>query len=124
MSMAGESAVGVVSRQPQKKGDSFDPLRARQDFPILWEERDGQRLVFLDSAASAQKPQCVIDSISDCYSHAYANIHRGVYELSARATADFEGARETVRRFLGAAEAREIIFVRSALRPPEHSCWR
>jgi len=91
----------------------FDPERARRDFPILQRSDSEKPLVFLDSAASAQKPQQVIDAISACYSHDYANIHRGVYELSARATAMFEGVRDTARRFLGAAESREIVFVRN-----------
>jgi len=88
----------------------FDPVRARKDFPIL---RD-TGLIFLDSAASAQKPQCVIDAIATCYSRDYANIHRGVYELSARATENFEAVRSATQRFIGAREAREIVFVRNA----------
>ena len=105
------SAVDPVIATPSAGG--FDAMRARLDFPILQQQSHGRRLVFLDSAASAQKPQCVIDAISSCYSDAYANIHRGVYELSARATAAFEHVRETSQRFLGAAEAREIVFVRN-----------
>ena len=69
-------------------------------------------LVFLDSAASAQKPRQVIDAMSEFYRRDYANIHRGVYELSQRATEAFEGARDKVRDFLNAAESREIVFVR------------
>ena len=108
MTAAGQTAVeSACGRAPEAVG--FDPVRSRRDFPIL----QAEGFVFLDSAASAQKPQCVIDAISDCYSHDYANIHRGVYELSARATANFEAVRETVQRFIGAAEAREIVFVRS-----------
>ncbi|MEJ2133416.1 MAG: aminotransferase class V-fold PLP-dependent enzyme, partial [Gammaproteobacteria bacterium] len=91
------------------RDEGFDPARARRDFPIL----QNTGLIFLDSAASAQKPQCVIDAIANCYSRDYANIHRGVYELSARATANFEAVRETTQRFIGAAEAREIVFVRN-----------
>jgi cysteine desulfurase/selenocysteine lyase len=90
----------------------LDVERIRRDFPILAEQSHGHPLVFLDSAASAQKPQQVIDAISDFYSHDYANIHRGVYELSQRATDAFEAAREKVRAFLNAGEAREIVFVR------------
>ena len=74
----------------------------------------GQRLAFLDSAASAQKPRAVIDAISHCYEAEYANVHRGVYWLSARATQGYEGARETVARFLNARDAAEIIFTRNA----------
>ncbi|MBW2494059.1 MAG: aminotransferase class V-fold PLP-dependent enzyme, partial [Deltaproteobacteria bacterium] len=91
------------------RDEGFDPARAKKDFPIL----QNTGLIFLDSAASAQKPQCVIDAIADCYSRDYANIHRGVYELSARATAKFEAARKTAQLFIGAAEAREIVFVRN-----------
>jgi cysteine desulfurase/selenocysteine lyase len=109
MTAAGGSALSPANQSP-RHAEGFDAARARQDFPIL---RDSN-LVFLDSAASAQKPQCVIDAISQCYSRDYANIHRGVYELSARATANFEATRTTAQRFIGAAEAREIIFVRNA----------
>jgi cysteine desulfurase/selenocysteine lyase len=91
------------------RDEGFDPARAKQDFPIL----QNTGLIFLDSAASAQKPQCVIDAIANCYSRDYANIHRGVYELSARATANFEAVRESTQLFIGAAEAREIVFVRN-----------
>ncbi|MEE2679709.1 MAG: cysteine desulfurase [Myxococcota bacterium] len=71
-------------------------------------------LVFLDSAASAQKPRAVLDAMASLYTTHYANIHRGVYELSERATADFEAARDKVRDFLGASASREIVFVRGA----------
>ncbi|MGE4605130.1 MAG: aminotransferase class V-fold PLP-dependent enzyme, partial [Myxococcota bacterium] len=91
----------------------FDPERSRLDFPILQRSGSDKPLVFLDSAASAQKPYQVIDAISACYREEYANIHRGVYELSARATAMFERVRETAQRFLGAADSREIVFVRN-----------
>jgi cysteine desulfurase/selenocysteine lyase len=92
---------------------SFDAERARKDFPILDQSVHGRPLVFLDSAASAQKPQSVIDAVSHLYSHDYANVHRGVYELSLRSTLALEGAREKVATFLGAS-AREIVFVRNA----------
>ena len=91
---------------------TFDAERARKDFPILRQRIHGNPLTFLDSAASAQKPQQVIDAISRFYESDYANIHRGVYELSMRATRAFEATREKARRFLNAHEAREIIFVR------------
>ena len=90
----------------------LDVERVRKDFPILQTLARGKPLVFLDSAASAQKPQAVIDAMVDLYSRSYANIHRGVYELSERSTAAFEATREKVRSFLGAAETREIVFVR------------
>ncbi len=92
---------------------TFDPERARKDFPILQQKVHGKPLVYLDSAASAQKPLPVIDAITRLYSRDYANVHRGVYELSLRATEALEGAREKVARFLG-AETREIVFVRNA----------
>jgi cysteine desulfurase/selenocysteine lyase len=93
---------------------SFDVKRVREDFPILAESMRGKPLVYLDTAASAQKPRCVIDSVSEVYSHGYANIHRGVYALSADATRRFESVRETVRDFVGARSEREIVFVRNA----------
>jgi cysteine desulfurase/selenocysteine lyase len=108
MTVAGQATVDAADRR-KPEAVRFDPVRARRDFPILRTEG----FVFLDSAASAQKPQCVIDEITNCYSRDYANIHRGVYELSARATANFEAVRVTTQRFIGAAEAREIVFVRN-----------
>jgi cysteine desulfurase / selenocysteine lyase len=92
----------------------FDLERVRSDFPILARKVHGQRLVFLDSAASAQKPRAVIDAVRHCYEAEYANVHRGVYWLSARATQGYEGARETVARFLNARDPAEIIFTRNA----------
>src|SRR5919199_5689882 len=90
--------------------DTFDPRRIRRDFPIF-ENNPG--LVFLDSGASAQKPRQVIDAVSDYYRTDYANIHRGVYRLSAKSTDLYESARETVRRFLNAPDPREIVFTRN-----------
>jgi cysteine desulfurase/selenocysteine lyase len=89
----------------------FDPRRLKREFPIFASNPD---LVFLDSGASAQKPRSVIDRISDYYRTDYANVHRGVYRLSARSTELFEEAREKVRGFLNAADPREIVFVRGA----------
>ena len=90
----------------------FDAERLRADFPILATLARGKPLVFLDSAASAQKPRAVLDAMQRFYESSYANVHRGVYELSERATQAFEGVRSKVARFIGAAEAREIVFVR------------
>ncbi len=90
---------------------ALDPRRVRRDFPIF-ERNPG--LVFLDSGASAQKPSVVIDGVAEFYRRDYANVHRGVYRLSARSTELYEEAREKVRRFLNAADAREIVFVRNA----------
>jgi cysteine desulfurase/selenocysteine lyase len=92
----------------------YDVERVRKDFPILQRTMRGQPLVYLDTANTAQKPQAVIDAISGFYSRHYANIHRAVYELSEIATRMHDEAREKVRRLLGAAEAREIVFTRNA----------
>jgi cysteine desulfurase/selenocysteine lyase len=88
----------------------FDPQLLKREFPIFASNPD---LVFLDSAASAQKPRSVIDGTADYYRTDYANVHRGVYRLSARSTELYEEAREKVRRFLNAADRREIVFVRN-----------
>jgi cysteine desulfurase / selenocysteine lyase len=93
---------------------SFDLEQVRADFPILGEKIHGNRLVYLDSGASAQKPRQVIERISYAYSHEYANVHRGLHTLSNRATDAFEAARETVRAFLGAPDVDQIVFTRSA----------
>jgi cysteine desulfurase/selenocysteine lyase len=94
------------------RSTGLDAERVRKDFPILQQSVHGKKLVYLDSAASAQKPRAVIDAITRVYEHGYANIHRGVYELSQRATAAFEASREKVRALLNAPNAREIVFVR------------
>ena len=93
---------------------SLDWSSIRRDFPILATRMRGQPLTYLDSAASAQKPRAVIDAMSDFYSAHYANIHRGVYQLSAEATTRYEEVRTRTARFLGAPDPREIIFVRNA----------
>jgi cysteine desulfurase/selenocysteine lyase len=93
----------------------FDVARIRADFPILSRTvRGGKPLVYLDNAATTQKPQVVLDALIQYYTQENANVHRGVHELSERATAAFEGAREKVRRFLNAASNREIVFTRNA----------
>ena len=84
----------------------------RRDFPILGREVYGKPLVYLDNAATTQKPQCVIDSISDAYRNVNANVHRGIHFLSQEATDMMESARENVRRFIGADSTEEIIFTR------------
>ena len=93
---------------------SLDIAAIRQQFPILNQPIHGKPLVYLDSAASAQKPQVVIDAISNCYSTGYANIHRGVHSLSERATAAFETTRQKVARFINAPSTEQIIFTRGA----------
>ncbi|HET8726048.1 MAG TPA: cysteine desulfurase [Alphaproteobacteria bacterium] len=92
----------------------FDLEKIRADFPILGEEIHGHRLAYLDSAASAQKPEPVLRAMDDIHRHAYANVHRGLHTLANRATEAYEGGREAVRRFLNAARAEEIVFTRSA----------
>lgn len=91
----------------------YDVARVRADFPLLARTVYGKNLVFLDSAASAQKPRAVIDAVARCYENEYANVHRGVYYLSQKATDAFEAAREAVRAFLNAQDTREIVFVRN-----------
>ena len=90
----------------------LDVERVRKDFPILGQEVRGKPLVYLDSAATSQKPRAVIDAVARYYLQDNANVHRGVHLLSERATKEYEGAREKVRRFINAARAEEIIFVR------------
>ena len=90
----------------------WDVERVRKDFPILAQEVHGRPLVYLDNAATSQKPQAVLDAIVAYYTGQNANVHRGVHWLSERATEAYEGARATVRRFLNARETREIVFVR------------
>ncbi|MEM8948070.1 MAG: cysteine desulfurase [Pseudomonadota bacterium] len=91
----------------------FDVDKVRRDFPCLHQEVHGHPLVFLDSAASAQKPTQVIEAEADVLRRSYANIHRGVYTLSERATELHDAAREKVRSFLNAGDKREIIFTRN-----------
>jgi cysteine desulfurase/selenocysteine lyase len=90
----------------------FDVWKVREDFPILRREVNGKPLVYLDNAATAQKPQAVIDTLDRFYREENSNVHRGVHFLSQLATEEYEKARVTAQRFLNAAEPREIIFVR------------
>lgn len=96
------------------EGRPYDVERIRADFPILKEQVNGKPLVYLDNAATSQKPQVVIDALTEYYTHYNANIHRGVHQLSIRATDAYERARAKTQRFLGASRVEEIIFVRSA----------
>lgn len=91
---------------------SFDLARVRADFPILAREVNGQPLAYLDSAASAQKPQAVIDAEGYFYQHGYAAVHRGIHTLSAEATTQMENVRAEAAAFLNAASAEEIVFVK------------
>ncbi|MDB5541682.1 MAG: Cysteine desulfurase [Devosia sp.] len=93
---------------------NFDLAKVRADFPILEEKIHGNRLVYLDSGASAQKPNQVLDRMDWAHRHAYANVHRGLHTLANRATEAYEGGREAVRRFVNASRPEEIIFTRSA----------
>lgn len=93
---------------------ALDVARIQADFPILRREVRGKRLVYLDSASSAQKPQAVLDAMDRVYRESYANVHRGVYTIAEEATTLFEAARAKVARFVGAREAREIVFTRNA----------
>ncbi|MEI6067860.1 MAG: cysteine desulfurase [Methylococcaceae bacterium] len=93
---------------------NFPVEKIRADFPILAEKIRNKPLVYLDNAATCQKPQAVIDSIVHLYSHDYANVHRGVHTLSVRSTDKFEGARTKVKGFINAVSEKEIIFVKGA----------
>jgi cysteine desulfurase/selenocysteine lyase len=95
-----------------RKTSVFDVRRIRQDFPILNEKVHGVPLIYLDNAATAHKPRAVIDALTRFYSSANSNVHRGLHELSERATTAYEGSRSIVRHFLNAADDREIIFLR------------
>jgi cysteine desulfurase / selenocysteine lyase len=90
----------------------YDVEAVRADFPVLATTVRGKRLAFLDTAASAQRPEAVIEAVARYERTSHANVHRGVYQLSQRATDAFEGARVRVQRFLNAASEREVIFTR------------
>ena len=92
----------------------FDARRIRQDFPILERRVHGKPLVYLDNAATSQKPRAVIDEIVRFYENSNANIHRGIHQLAEEATAQYEDARAKVARFIGAGSPREVVFVRNA----------
>jgi cysteine desulfurase / selenocysteine lyase len=91
---------------------AFDVAAIRRDFPILAQNINGKPLVYLDNAASSQRPRQVIEAVSRYYEHDHANVHRGVHTLSQRATDAYEDAREAVRRFVNARSAKEVVFVR------------
>src|SRR5688572_25224462 len=92
----------------------YNVERIRADFPTLHQEvHPGKPLVFLDSAASSQKPLAVLDAMRDYYEQSHANVHRGVHTLSERATALYEGARDKVRDFINAKSRKEIIYTRN-----------
>jgi cysteine desulfurase/selenocysteine lyase len=94
--------------------DPLDLARVRGDFPALGQRVHGKRLVYLDNAATTQKPSAVLEATHEFYVHSSANVHRGAHELSGRASAAYESARETVQRFIGAERSREVVFVKGA----------
>lgn len=109
------ATVSTKLRDPivPDKREALDVQRIRDDFPVLKRTINDKPLVYLDSAATTQKPNQVIDAIADNYRHNYANVHRGVYTLSAEATDLYEGTRSAVAKFIGAPSTKEIIFTRN-----------
>src|SRR5690242_812172 len=99
---------------PAVSNGAYDVDRIREDFPILAMQVYGKPLVYLDNAASAQKPKVVLDRIQQAYTSEYSNVHRGLHYLANAATEGYEGAREKVRAFLNASRSEEIIFTRNA----------
>jgi cysteine desulfurase/selenocysteine lyase len=91
---------------------TVDWNRIRADFPVLDQQVHGKPLIYFDSAASSQKPRAVIDALSHYYEHDHANVHRGLHELSSRATEAYENARAKVARYLGASQTEEVVFTR------------
>lgn len=106
------NVLKIPAVAPSNSARPFDVVQIRKDFPILHQTVHGKPLVWLDNAATTQKPQSVIDALSDFYRRDNSNIHRAAHTLAARATEAYEGARDKVHRFLGAATSKEIIFVR------------
>ncbi|MGC2780427.1 MAG: cysteine desulfurase [Bradyrhizobium sp.] len=103
-----------MSTHPAVTNGSYDVARIREDFPALELQVYGKKLVYLDNAASAQKPRAVLDRMTQAYTSEYANVHRGLHYLANAATEAFEGGRERVTRFLNARRSEEIIFTRNA----------
>ncbi len=108
------TARGIDAREIPSYSGSYDVRRIRRDFPILDQVVHGRPLVYLDNAATTQKPRQVIEAIVGFYSEDCSNVHRGVHLLSERATRSFEGTRSRVRQFIHAREDSEIVFVRGA----------
>lgn len=106
--------MAVTVKTPSQQHSPLDVARIRADFPILSRTVNGKTVVYLDNAATSQKPRQVIDAMSAVFEEYNANIHRGVYEFSETTTAAFEGARAKVAKFIGAKDDREVIFVRNA----------
>ena len=113
--MALQQAVPTEHPGGVERPEGFDGAALRRDFPVFdTPAPNGQRLVYLDSAASAPKPRVVIDTVAEAYAHHYANVHRGIYALSEDATRRYETARERLATFIGAPSKREVVFVRNA----------
>ena len=112
--MKTSTAHPAVAKGTTKSGPVFDVQQVRGEFPILRQTVNGKPLVYLDNAATSQKPQCVIDTVRRYYEQTNANIHRGVHTLSVEATHAYEQARAKVQRFINASRPEEIIFVRGA----------
>src|SRR5215813_5961881 len=102
------------TKHPALTNGAYDVARVREDFPILAMEVYGKPLIYLDNAASAQKPKAVLDRLEQAYRSEYANVHRGLHYLANAATEAYEGAREKVRAFLNAPRSEEIVFTRNA----------
>ena len=119
---AGASAMAIetepnrrqCARAPRRRVPPLDPVALRRDFPILAQEIHGHPLIYLDSASSSQKPQVVIDAIDTYYREYNANVHRGIYTIGEKSTAEYEKARAKVARFINAPDAHEVIFTRNA----------
>lgn len=109
-----DATVGGAETAQKARAGLYDVERVRADFPILYREVYGKPLVYLDNGASAQKPKQVLEAIQHAYGMEYANVHRGLHFLSNTATAKFEDARETARRFLNAGSSDEIVFTSGA----------
>src|SRR5689334_20018975 len=92
---------------------TLDVTAVKKDFPILERQVYGRRLVYLDSAASSQRPQSVLDAMDEYYEQHHANVHRGVYLIAEEATAAYEASRAKVARFIGATSSREVLFTKN-----------
>jgi cysteine desulfurase/selenocysteine lyase len=107
-------AVAEPSPPSTQHHGPLDPVALRADFPILQQEINGHRFVYLDSASTSQKPNVVIDAVADYYREYNANVHRGIYTIGEKATAAYEAARVKVARFINAPDSHEVIFTRNA----------
>lgn len=106
------TGAAIAADATDRGSSSLDPVEVRARFPILRSYENDERLIYLDSAATAQRPDVVLEAVAKFYRTENANVHRGIYELSRRATDRFEGARSTVARFLNAADPTEVVWTR------------